>query len=541
VYSPPQSIIGKAQRGRPDGRTAPRPTSPRCLSENCPVRDQQEGDTDVAKSLAAAMNAFKTSKIEVILGLLFFALSIAPIIYPPIQLGIDISGTKAGQIVFAILMGILGAGVGSVLKFPMTTNKFDESIKELSGVIAEVSSENSNIIQLSKDSHDAIRNLQYIHICGRIQKYHKGWEDWKDFIFKEALASQYYSLEMKAWIKMMEIYLEDETTFIANKRQIRTTSDVYINLMDEIGHLLYKRYSVLENVCKPPVYRFQVTGMLPEEFYNGYQLERTVNPNRPIIFFNHNWENPDRDTEKTYKLLHQKFNRDEIKVRRCIVVRRHDLGDALISSLSSRADLEEQKYLHIQVCDFDKVKAVYRELAAVKGDSKIVERLLCKNGNNIDHCLSVVDEIIGSKHWRVYPIIDSRRRLERSFTLNSSEKEEWRGLINLFCEYYHTDRESDALYYEFVNDVNMVSEHLHEYLESGSQPEIVLFGPNVRADGKPPPKWDVGIVGRYRPFTREIKISFYCGAELEALVNALGFLIYPKSPENGPQSIISLS
>lgn len=458
-------------------------------------------------------------RVEFFFGLLFLVISLVAIFDKSINLG----GTL-GEFAFTILMSVLGAGVGSVLK--------------LSALISHVRMITSDIAVASQRQNETIDKIEQVFICDRIQKYHKGWEDWKNHIFHDALVSPHYAPEIKAWIKMMELYIDDETSLLGDKT-LRTTSDLYVNLLEGIGELLSDRYQDLNVPREHPVFRYQITGMLPEEFFNGYQLERTINHESPIIFFNHSWENPNK--KNSYDSLHSNPVANKIKVRRCIVVREPHLQDRKLKCLSSVAELEHQCKLQINVRSEEPASPMPRNIGHITEEKMIAERLLWKNGERSWDSEKIINDTIGVEHWECYPIIHEMDALNLKGNYKLRDWK-WENLIEFFCKNYHSEAETDALYYVFRDDLKSRYSGLVPHFEEGTQPEIALFGPNVETGNKLQHEWSVGIVGRYRPFTREIHLNFLSGHQLQELVTSLGFLRHKddESIDDGPRSLMHL-
>src|SRR6185437_3236907 len=97
-------------------------------------------------------------------------------------------------------------------------------------------------------------------------------------------------LEHDAWRKLADTYFRGEQQTIRSKT-FRTTSDRYTELVGEVTNGVADSLFAPDTAPgDPPLVRIHITGMLPEEFYNGPQIEYTRASSEPI-FFCHRWEN----------------------------------------------------------------------------------------------------------------------------------------------------------------------------------------------------------------------------------------------------------
>jgi hypothetical protein len=313
------------------------------------------------------------------------------------------------------------------------------------------------------------------------------------------------------WEQIIDTYFKQQD-HLAENGQMRTTSDFYVDLVKRSSELLDKLFN--ENGSRRLV-RYQITGMLPEEFFNGPQIEYVLSDSTPI-FFGHKWEQ-DGYGNSFYSMEDQK---KKYLIKRCVLVRKEEIsygnGNDL-SSLSTERDLVEQSKLELHTTQAIEMNKVGRYPGSARrllahADHRVREWSAHRVGGHtgsLPYEDFIQANLINSGAYRFYPI-------------SASEGPSTKKLTADYARFFHT-RSSDAKYFCIdENSADMIGgiNSKKSYFEKDRTPELAIFG-FVDPDNEDdlPETWQFGIRGKYRPYSRDIDIQILPSSEATNLAS----------------------
>lgn len=341
-----------------------------------------------------------------------------------------------------------------------------------------------------------------------MHEYDDKWVKWRQDLTRDAAESE--GVLNYSWKELMEAYLKEQIDWVTRK-MVKTTSEMYTQMVSSVSKFLYKEF--IAETKDFYLYRYHITGMLPEEFFNGPQIEYTTLDYTPVIFC-HRFED-ERYINSHYRIIDDKKELERMDVKRCILVREATLIDEKFSALSTFQALSNQMGLSIH-----------------KGGAKPVTILGSHDFHGaIDrlfvHCTHKVHEYVAqskmSKAQFIHEIIDSNnyRFFPITATAQVKDKEDagnFEDLIQYFARYFN--REIGDIYYYCIDENDEERARLQRIFRKGGWPEITLFG--IRHKGESRPKnWIFGIRGHYTPFTREIEIQILTPDEANLIAHEL--------------------
>ncbi|MGD9529421.1 hypothetical protein [Pseudonocardia sp.] len=309
-------------------------------------------------------------------------------------------------------------------------------------------------------------------------------------------------LERHAWAALADAYFRGESERIQSKT-FKTTSDQYTTLVNEVTQTLAGTFAGQDGGRdRVRLIRVHLTGMLPEEFYNGPQIEYSRRGSEPL-FFSHRWED--------YPVLYgDEYRADpSTRIRRHIVVRQPDFQRPELSALSTLPDLRAQARLVIGGEDVRLlINDVEREHPAV------LRRLLRWSPLPPGSAKAQLDDVIRTVHgfdrYGYWPIA------EHDAVDEADPRQSWMPLLDFFARHYHGDSVDDAVWFA-LDERGWATcagdEQLQACFSAGWTPEVALFG-SEHEDG---PFWYFGILGLWRPFTRDMQLRFLTGPETARL------------------------
>ena len=360
-----------------------------------------------------------------------------------------------------------------------------------------------------KDFNDIENRLvPIISVAKALRPLNDRWNEWHDsFVPHKDLGI----VERKGLTLLAEEYLLEESSRIASKC-VLTNTKRYTKVLDNASDYLNKYLLDNGNSAKPKkVLRYHITGMLPEEFYNGPQIEFTSQSSEPI-FFCHRWENYNEFYDEKYKGL------DKVTVKRCIVVRQPTLRRDEFSALSTLDKLKEQADLSIM----PRERRVFEKFPDESESEK--KRLFrkCSFSQQEDYKI-LIDSLLGRQKYTYLPIIESKE---------CCKNEEWSNLLEYFSKDFHK-YPNNALYCALGEKTweEIKNSSLKDCFRAGFIPEIALFC--GYENGKEPNEWYFGIVGHWRPFTPEIELQFLNSEQTKQLFTDFTSRIYEKSRVKG--------
>lgn len=317
-------------------------------------------------------------------------------------------------------------------------------------------------------------------------------------------------LERHAWQALADAYFRGESERIQSKT-FKTTSDQFTTLVNEVTQTLSETFSGNGTQTAVPLMRVHVTGMLPEEFYNGPQIEYTRTGSKPL-FFCHRWED--------YPVLYGNEYRGDpnTQIRRYVVVRQPDFGRVSLSALSTLPDLQEHSGLVIagsahRLLSNDLHREEHAVLARLLRKAPRITRDPPVAGPGSVH--ETIQAIHGFDTYGYWPIA------EATAIDAAGARRTWKPLLEFFARDYHGDSLDDARYCALDDegwDACQRDEQLRTCFEAGWTPEVALFGTR---HGGAVPYWHFGILGLWRPFTRDMQLRFLTGAEAAHLHGAV--------------------
>ncbi|MEM9627452.1 MAG: hypothetical protein AAGA21_14540 [Pseudomonadota bacterium] len=382
-----------------------------------------------------------------------------------------------------------------------------------------------------KSKIDKVReiNISYI-LDNHIRIHGDKWQAWRssieeDLIVKKKYAQENSDSQIYGWIdcklsSSYDIYEEFLAEFFhindirVEQNSIFTTSDFFVDQFEK-ATLLLGEY-LRENIKDKKLFRYHISGMLPEDFYNGPQIEYHRGKSNPIIFC-HKWEN------MRYNAMYSKATSisNICTVSRCLLVRQSDwIGPNAedLCILPTEADLQFQKQLLYEGDDHVQIERIIQSrdfmgsaerLLKYAQDDTIAKRVAGGEDKRNVYA-EYMKEIVGHNRFHFLPIYHNEYKSQDS---------------SFFLDKYISDNHSDetkAFYFCF-NDQNSsnVSRIFREnrYFDKGIAPEIVLFGVADVNDEQFPSEWIFGLKGKYKHFTRDIEIAFVDREQCEGIVN----------------------
>ena len=413
-----------------------------------------------------------------------------------LQIGAD-SNSPWNKVVNTVTFAVVGGSVPFLIKLYIRLGQAVPTVKKLKTVL-----ENFNDLQN--------RLLPNSYVTETMKSFHERWIDWRKSLNPHGDIGE---LEETAWTLLAEAYLGEESRKIASK-YVLTNTNRYTRLVTEASKHLEKYHLSNENSQPQRITRYHITGMLPEEFYNGSQIEFTSNSSQPI-FFCHKWE----DYQEFYAREYRGFNQ-KTKVRRCIIVRQPDLRREEISALSTLTDLEEQAKLSIIAHERDVINDLAGEIDSVQ------KRLFRKcSPEQQQEYKKLIGSILGRRNYSYWPI---------ARTEDCERDGQWEDLLDSFSETFHGKKPNDASYCALNESAwNAISGNrlLKDCFKPGWIPEIVLFG--ELGNGNEPEEWYFGILGHWRPFTSDIELRFLTSEQARQLYIAFTTNVYQGSTYKG--------
>ncbi len=329
----------------------------------------------------------------------------------------------------------------------------------------------------------------------------------------------------ETWVRLVSMYLKQEVNGLVNK-SISSTSEIYTQLNSKLTEYLYEDALKREGT---KLCRLHITGMLPEEFFNGPQIEYTTLDRSPIIFC-HAYEN-DEYGESHYKAQEEMPKYKNLDRKRCIVVRDINAPDEF-SALSTLDDLKTQFELSIRQGG---KKTINQLLRGETDPEEYLARLFIHCEDKVTKYKdatgktrqSFLEKIVHSEDYTYYPIAK---------TSNLDNLDGYVDLIAHFKETYSKD-----IYYFCATEKDGANHQLKRYFRIGGWPEITLFGylsssaqkelrhSTAKGAHKEPRnssakrwselvEWKVGIESHYRPLTRHMDIKLLDAGEAKTLV-----------------------
>lgn len=421
-----------------------------------------------------------------------------------LQIGTD-KNNLWSKVVNTATFAIVGGSVPLLIKLYIRLRKAVPTVDKLNGVLV-------------KFENLETRLLPNLYVTETMKSFHEKWIDWRNSL------SQYETigeLEITAWTLLAEAYLDEECRKLEN-RYVFTNTKRYTNLVAEAGKHLEKYHLSNDNSQQQQIVRHHITGMLPEEFYNGSQIEFTANSSQPI-FFSHKWEGYQEFYDAEYQGRDQKS-----EIRRCILVRQQDLYFPEISALSTLTDLQEQAKLSIIPRERRVLDNLSKEIDSVQ------RRLFRKCSLEQQQTYrQLITTILGRQNYSYWPIArteDCNRFNQQGFNKES----EWDDLLDVFSRSFHGNRPSDASFC-VLNEKAWIAisqdKNLIRCFKPGWIPEIVLFGGLV--NGKETEEWYFGILGHWRPFTPDIELRFLTSDQTRRLYSSFTTNVYLKTKHKG--------
>ena len=451
-----------------------------------------------------------------------------PIIESIIFLGLFIFQATTEIDALKSLNTMLKFSIGFLIIFLFRFELKTSIIRNFTFRIGDIEEKNKELLLSLKELKESFEELErssnhHHHFIPSLREYQNSWHTWK----KELPTLP----EEDAWNMIMREFLHNEGQII-EKGRIRTTSDLYTSLLAKISDSLNITFDKTSKFSDSSVYRFQFTGMLPDEFYNGHQIEYTTINSKPI-FFSHRWE----DYSSHYEGIEQPHKSSVGPlVRRCIFVINNDISEANLRGLYTYQDLVRQSNLCI-----NPLRNYVREINNNK-DIDAASQLLRMNWklnkvfedddlkmNTDSNALDIIERIVDPNNMTYYPIkyIEKEGQCPRNFE----------PLLKAYVDHFHHGIKENAIFYK-INESSIRHmmlknpSFLDKYFKSGHIPEISLFGEvnrrrNTRED-TPPKEWNFGILGQWVPFTRDMEIQFLTQDEANNLSDLFDFLIHPE-------------
>ena len=327
--------------------------------------------------------------------------------------------------------------------------------------------------------------------------------------------------EQEAKKRFAADYLNYQISTLEN-HTIQITTDAFTTLYWNLTRLLSspasKKSTDMPNLDIPKFSRVHVTGMLPEEFFNGpqivYEDDVRTETSMPRIIC-HKWEEyddgfyPRPEQDGTPESRDMDDWREILRVKRYVLVRHVSSTVQAVGALSTKADWEEQKDLVIY-------KHARRFLDLHNECSGVIARLFRKTGLSKEliedrkSLLSVINNLLERERYHYFPIA-VREPCNAPDRCPVNRK--WESLLQAFHAEWHTSPE-ESLVSVITDDVwtqiSRTKRLKHSFL-AGHTPEIVLYGNGDETE------WYFGLMGHYRPFTRDIRLTFLDAGDAAAL------------------------
>lgn len=409
--------------------------------------------------------------------------------------------------------------------------------------------ERFNTLDEAVDKFHSLRESLYpsLYVSNGMKSFHEKLIAWQAELDTTNGSASATLVERAAWKLLADAYFKGEHKKVESKT-FRTTSDQFTKLVDEVSQTLENNLSG----GRESVLRTHVTGMLPEEFYNGPQIEFSRETSLPL-FFCHKWEG--------YGTLYdsESYGGDSSsRVRRYILVRDDHFQRNELSALSTESALGEQSRLLVhgnerKISDDaeNESEAVLHRLFRKAQDASEASSPESSgspadrdspNGTNsgrsgqsqlsrarLLHRINRIHGIEGFHYWPIEP----KREVA---SVNGTDS-----LLTAFVDQYHKGNNDEAFYCVLDNNAWAYCENnpeLRACFQPGWVPEIALFGV-VSQGSQRSVRWQLGIQGLWRPFTRDIELRFLTRAEACALAERLDLLYLNKTSSKGKLSSLS--
>jgi hypothetical protein len=366
-------------------------------------------------------------------------------------------------------------------------------------------------------THDEVltrlRESLGLFVAPGFSKFVKAIDQWRSRSLDSPGAGQTRALELRAWDLFTDAYFGEESERIERDGYILTNTRCFTDLYWKATELLTgpKPPSSVPKQKKPrKLIRFHITGMLPEEFYNGPQIAYRSD-NLPPLLFCHKWEK--------YKGLYDyplSEWSERLTVQRYIVVRDPRMHmEAELGALSNLESLKKQASLWIGPHDLNVATGVERDCPGVL-QRLFLEEIPNPVGQTTTQAdLSVrTNKILNREDYHYWPIVELPTCPKR--TGDCRWANDWTPLLKAFAERWHTDA-AEALYCVLTDsEWSQISsnQHLKECFRAAWTPEIVLFG---EEGGN---QWYFGFMGHYRRFTPDIELRFLSATQATELYMA---------------------
>lgn len=370
-----------------------------------------------------------------------------------------------------------------------------QELKDDLGMIRGKVSELTGIKRLRDDLHELEVNL----------------DSWKTSLQYNARTASEESFLENMWAELVSIYLDQENNRL-EKRTLTSTSEVYTLLVRRLTETLHDDVIKTENV---KICRLHITGMLPEEFFNGPQIEYTLLDRSPIIFC-HAFEKEEY-SESHYKSEEDINKLSRLEIKRCIMVREKNAPEEF-SALSTLDALREQFELSIRQGG---KKHVFSLLNNESSYEPYLNRLFIHCGDRIRQfqesthgtAASFIGKIVSSNNYHYYPIAKTSEILD--------DKSDHHNLIDYFKEYFGRE-----IYYFCGAEKEGTNTQLKRHFRLGGWPEVTLFGLLHKNQRTTPDNrkwseevdWKVGIESHYIPLTRQMELWLLDSSESKDLI-----------------------
>jgi hypothetical protein len=413
------------------------------------------------------------------------------------------------RIVTLIIYAIVGASVPFVARLYFRLRQAVPTVDALDKVLLDF-----KVLRTGLEN----RLLPSLYFTNTMKSFHEEWISWRSQLCEyEKLGS----LDLTAWTLLADAYLDEERRRIKD-RYVLTDTKQYTALVTRAGECLKGHHLSNDNSHPNQLVRQHITGMLPEEFYNGSQIEFTANSSQPI-FLCHKWEGYQEFYASKYQGLDHKT-----EIKRCIIVRQPNPPIEELSALSTLNELQEQAKLSIIARERNIYNTLKKEIDGVQ------ERLFRKCSPEQQKTYKeLIDNILGIQKYKYWPIARTED-IKKNEQVPSRSDSNWCHLLDVFSNDFHGNKPGDASYCvlsETEWDKIKKSETLKQCFKPGWIPEIVLFG-GLGGDGRPE-GWYFGIMGHWRPFTSDIELRFLTSQQANKLYDEFMYNVYQLSDEKG--------
>lgn len=434
--------------------------------------------------------------------LLAIVIGIAWLVVEAATLGAD--ETIGSKVLSAVLSGVVG-GLAALLV--QLYGRLTTTVEQFGRFETLVGTLNDSVQDFHRLEE---RLLPSLYVSPGMKSLHTELLEWRRHVSSRS-DRRVSPLEDDAWRALADAYFEGERVRVQSKT-FKTTSDQFTTLVNEITQTLVDSFTDRGAPAPAtPLLRVHITGMLPEEFYNGPQIEYTRAGSEPL-FFCHRWED--------YPVLYGNEYRADphTQIRRYLLVRHRDFQRPELSALSTDGDLEAQARL---VIGGSAVRSLSHDLH--REPLPVLQRLLRKSdsgGNGLASELRSSRELIRSIHgydrYGYWPIADV------ASIDPAGDERSWQPLLSFFARDYHGAAPEEALYCVLDEDAWAVcqrDDQLRTCFDAGWTPEVALFG--SCQPGSSSMFWHFGILGLWRPFTRDMQLRFLTGFDAANLHGAL--------------------